>query len=120
MRLGRGCPFAIILESCGTAATGARSVAWGGTHEVSPAALAVVTQTRALKRFARSLHISLSQHRGLWVAKEAWGSVPANHAPCHDRTRTSRLTGSWVYEASFPYGTGARGPPGILPAKHFL
>ena len=120
MRSGRGSPFAIILESCGTDAIGARSVACGRTHEVPPAVSTVAALTRAVERFARSLHIPLNVRRDACLAKETWTSVPANHTPCHDRTRRSRLTGPWMHESLFPHSTRPRGPPPAHRAKHLL
>ena len=111
MRSGRGSPFAIILESCGTAAIGARSVACGRAHGVSPAVITVVAQTRAVARSARLLHSPLKLRQAAWLAKEAWTSLPANHIPRHDRTRRSRLTGPWIHEGLFPHCTRPRGPP---------
>jgi hypothetical protein len=120
MRSGRVSPFAIVLESCETDAVGARSAVCGRAHDVSPVALAVVTMTRAAEWSARSLHIPLSRSRDAWLAQAKRASVPSNHIPCRDRTRTSRLTGPWFYESLFPHSTLARGPPQTRRAKHLL
>jgi len=120
MRSGRGSPFAIILESCGTDAIGIRSIACGRTHEVPPAVSTVAALTRAVERFVRSLHVPLRLRHSAWLAKQAWRSLPANHIPRHDRTRRSRLTGPRIHETLFPHYTRARGPPHPRRAKHLL
>ena len=120
MRSGRGSPFAIILESCGTDAIGARSVACGRTHEVPPAVSTVAALTRAVERFAHALHIPLNLRRDAWLAHEPRASLPANQIPCYDWTRRFRLTGPRIHETLFPHYTRARGPPRPRRAKHLL